>query len=165
MFLPVAPAAAQAPVPSSTKREAPTSAPAVVDVALHEAGKLHGVVVDAQGLPMSGTDVAVVQSGKIVARSVTDASGKFVTGDLRGGVYQIAAGMGVTTVRVWEATTAPPIARPAAMVVGSPAVVRGQRKFGSLVFSDAIVLGAVVAAAIAIPIIISNSGDDDPDGS
>lgn len=114
---------------------------------------------------MQATKVAVVQAGKIVARSVTDKSGNFVTGDLRGGVYQIAAGMGVTTVRAWDAAAAPPVARPAALVVGSPAVVRGQRKFGSLVATDAIVLGTIIAAAIAIPIIINNSGNDEPAGS
>jgi hypothetical protein len=160
MVLPCSPADAAAPPTAK-----PQDKPVIADVSLHEAGKLYGIVVDAQGLPMPATNVAISQSGKVVARTKTDALGQFTTSDLRGGLYQIAAGTGVTTLRVWEAKAAPPAARPAALVVGNPNVVRGQRPFGSLAFSDGLVLAAIIAAAIAIPIAVSRSGDAEPSSS
>lgn len=157
LLLPTAPARAQAPLPSVARPEVPQYVPVVADVALRQSGSLLGVVVDAQGLPMPGTEVSVLQSGKVITRTRTDSLGQFSTVPLRGGVYQIAAGQGATTLRAWEAKAAPPAARPVALVVGSPEVVRGQRPFRSLIFSDAFVLAAVIAAAIAIPVAVSSA--------
>ncbi len=165
MLVPALPARAQAPTAPAAKTEPTPAKTLIADVALHDAGKLYGMVVDAQGLPMSGTEVTISQAGKVVGRAKTDALGQFSSGALRGGVYQVAAGKGVTTLRVWEASAAPPAARSVALVVGSSTVVRGQRKFGSLVFSDAAVLVAIIAAAIAIPIAISNSDNAEPSSS
>jgi hypothetical protein len=155
---------------TSVRGEVPAAATPVeqdsaTDVTLYEGGKLCGMVVNSQGVPMPSTDVSVSQSGKVAARAKTDALGQFTVTDLRGGVYQVAAGKRVTTLRVWEGNAAPPSARPVAMLVGSGVVVRGQRPFGSLIFSDAIVLGAIIAAAIAIPIAVSKSGKSTPSSS
>jgi hypothetical protein len=165
MLVPALPVRAQAPTASPAKTEPISAKTLITDVALHDAGRLYGMVVDAQGLPMPRIDVTVSQAGNVVARAKTDALGQFSSGTLRGGVYQIAAGNGVTTLRVWEASAAPPAARSVALVVGSSTVVRGQRSFGSLVCSDALVLAAIIAAAIAIPIAISNSDNAEPSSS
>ncbi len=165
MLVPALPARAQAPLPTSAKTEPAPAKTLIADVSLHDGGRLFGMVVDAQGLPMPGSDVVILQAGKVVGRSKTDTLGQFTSGALRGGVYQVAAGNGVTTLRVWETSAAPPSARSVALVVGSSTVVRGQRPFGSLVFSDALVLAAIIAAAIAIPIAISNSDNAEPSSS
>ena len=110
-------------------------------------------------------EVTISQAGKVVGRAKTDALGQFGSGTLRGGVYQVAAGDGVTTLRVWEASAAPPSARAVALVVGSSTVVRGQRSLGSMMCTDALILGAIIAAAIAIPIAISNSDNTSPPSS
>ena len=165
MLVPALPARAQAPTPAPAKTEATPAKTLITDVSLHDGGKLYGMVVDAQGLPMPGADVTISQAGKVVGRAKTDALGQFSSGALRGGVYQVAAGNGVSTLRVWEASAAPPAARPVALVVGSQTVVRGQRSFGSMVCSDALILAAIIAAAIAIPIAISNSDNAEPSSS
>jgi hypothetical protein len=164
-MLPGLPARAQTPANSQAVPASNQAAPTVVDVTLGAEGKLCGFVVDAQGVPMLATDVTVLQAGKVVARTKTDALGQFSATNLRGGVYQVAAGQGVTTLRAWETAAAPPAARSAAMVVGSSAVVRGQRPFGMLKMSDALILAAIIGAAIAIPIAVSNSDNAEPSSS
>ena len=164
MLLPVSWVRAEAPAAPPTGK-ADAAKAMVTDVSLQDGGKLCGVVVDAQGMPMVATDVTISQSGKAVARTKTDALGQFSAGALRGGVYQVAAGKGVTTLRAWEAGAAPPTARSVALITGSNTVVRGQRPFGSLVFSDGLILAAIIAAAIAIPIAVSNSGKSQPSSS
>jgi hypothetical protein len=44
-------------------------------------------------------------------------------------------------------------------------VERGQRPFSDLFFADPLLVGLVVAAAIAIPIAVSSSRNDRPAGS
>ena len=165
MLVPALPARAQAPPPSSAKTEPAPAKTLIADVSLHDGGKLYGMVVDAQGIPMPGANVTISQAGKVVGRAQTDALGQFSSGALRGGVYQVATGSGVTTLRVWEASAAPPSARAVALVVGSSTVVRGQRPYGSLMYANALVLGAIIAAAIAIPIAINNSNNAQPPSS
>lgn len=158
LVLPTSPAAAQTPATAS--KAAPVTLPAIADVALRETGGLSGVVLNVNGLPMARTEVSVLQAGQVVTRTTTDTLGQFNTDRLRGGVYQVAAGHSVTTLRVWELQAAPPSARRGAMIVGSAQVVRGQRPFDSPIRAEVYILGAVVAAAIAIPIIITNSDND-----
>jgi hypothetical protein len=164
-LLPSSATHAQEVVPVSPPVTAAAAEPAVLDVALQQGGILSGVVVDGQGAPMVEKEVSILQSGKVVARTTSNSKGEFAVRGLRGGVYQVIAGQGGTTLRAWEGNAAPPAAKPGAMIVGSGSVVRGQRPFGSLVFSDAIVLAAIIAAAIAIPIVISRSGKSQPSSS
>ncbi|HTM54316.1 MAG TPA: carboxypeptidase-like regulatory domain-containing protein [Pirellulales bacterium] len=164
-LLPTPTVCAQDVAPASPPATAAAAEPAVLDISLQQGGILSGVVVDGQGAPMIEKEVTVLQSGKVVARTTSNAKGEFAVRGLRGGVYQVIAGQGGTTLRAWEGNAAPPAAKPGAMIVGSGSVVRGQRPFGSLVFSDAIVLAAIIAAAIAIPIAISRSGKSQPSSS
>lgn len=172
LLLPTSTANAQTPA-AETKTTATTSTtaserpkPAVTDVTLRDGGTLFGIVVDGQGAPAGESDVTVSQAGKVVTRARTNKSGQFSAAPLKGGVYQVATTHGSSTLRVWDAQTAPPASRPAVLLVDSAEVVRGQIPFRQLVFSDALILGAIIAAAIAIPIAIAVSSEEDaPSGS
>jgi len=173
LMLPCSPAFGQVPArpaasPATQTPAAPAAtetAPAVTDVALRETGGLFGVVVDGQGIPMPGADVSVLQGGTPVTKTRTDALGQFSTDPLRGGVYQVVAGEGGVTLRVWEASAAPPSARSSALVVGTSQVVRGQIPFRKAFFSDAFIVTAIIAAAIAIPVAISSARNPVPPSS
>ena len=127
---------------------------AATDVALAAGGVLHGQVLDPQGQPQGKLAVRLVQKNEIVATATTDAQGKFAVADLRGGVYEVHAGASAGVYRLWAANTAPPVAQSSALLVDGQTAVRGQGGFGWL--RNPWVIGGIVAAAIAIPIAVSN---------
>ena len=144
------------PQPSLASRPvAGPDAPAlrVHDFALHE-GSLRGQVVDAAGKGVSDTEIAVVQQGQVVASGQTDTRGYYALHGLRGGVSQVVTEQGVTLCRLWTADSAPPSVQAEALLVHDDDVIRGQIGHGGLVrfLSNPWVLGAIVAAAIAIPL-------------
>lgn len=134
----------------------------VQDVALQPDGVLRGQVLDGQGQPVANGAVAVAQQGKLVTRTQTDEQGRFAVAGLRGGLYQVATAQGGGVYRVWTAEAAPPVAKNAALIVNDATVVRGMQdrcQGGVLGFlGNPWVLGAIVAAAIAIPLCLD---DDD----
>jgi len=135
------------------------------DVALRSGGLLVGQVVDPQGLAKAGTVVLIRQGEHEVVRTTTDANGVFAAQGLRGGHYQLQTQDGACDCRLWAADTAPPAARPAALVVSGNEVVRGQ--FGpaaSMVGwmkAHPFITAGFVAAAIATPLAFIDSEDDD----
>ena len=133
---------------------------AVRDVALHDGGCLTGQVLDATGNPVAGTAIAVIDQDRAVASTQTGADGRFTIPGVKAGVYQIATSNGVTVCRLWAPRTAPPAAQGDALVVLGDTVVRGGVGGGGVVgfLSNPWVLGGIVAAAIAIPLILD---DDD----
>ncbi len=148
---------------SLTKRlELPTVAKPVTvkDVALAERGVLAGSVLNRQGKGIAGAVVSLRSQGKEVARIHTDREGRFQLRGMRGGLFE-ARVMGMGHVyRVWTANAAPPIAKPDMLLVIPDHVVRGQRPIGSLFNSRAMLVGAVTATAVAVPIAVHNSDDD-----
>jgi hypothetical protein len=135
---------------------------AVRDVALEGDGELRGQVLDAQGHARPGMPVLVVRQDKEVARTQTDAEGRFVVHGLTGGVYQVATPVGAAVYRAWAPRTAPPAATQLAIITPDQTVVRGQFGTSALGWlANPWVLAAIVAAAIAIPLAL----DDDDDAS
>jgi hypothetical protein len=134
----------------------------VADVALADGGTLHGQVVDAQGGPISGQAVSLWQGDRELAGTTTDSSGRFQLANLRGGTYRIAVGETSAFYRLWVANTAPPSARPAALVVVDGQQVLGQGQRGPLGYwlTNPWVIAGLVAAAIAIPVAIHNDQVD-----
>jgi hypothetical protein len=128
----------------------------VRDVALQEDGVLKGQVLDTQGAPLPGIPVVVARQGQPVATTKTAADGSFAVTGLRGGIYEIVTAQGSAVYRLWAPRTAPPAATASALIVSEDTVVRGA--IGG--FSPWI-LGAIVAAAVAIPLAM----DDDDDAS
>jgi hypothetical protein len=144
---------------SSQAPHEPPGASLVLDVALDAAGRLHGQVVDPNGRPLAQTAVGVRHHEQRIAATVTDANGYFVLAGLRGGIYQVDAAGVQATWRVWAPQTAPPLAQSAALIVGGSSVMRGQgaaRRF----IVPTLLVGAVIATAIAVPIAVSNANND-----
>lgn len=137
-----------------------------VDVALRSGGVLVGQVVDQQGTAQANKVVSVQYANQEVVRTTTDANGVFAARGLRGGQYQILTDDGISVCRLWAAETAPPSARPAALVVADGSVVRGQWGRGPMhqwvgwVKSHPYITAGAIAAAIAIPLALAD--DDDP---
>lgn len=145
------------PAAAAPAEPAAAASPAleIVDVALSAGGGFSGQVVDGQGRPLGNTAVMVCQQQKVAATTTTDGSGRFTVHGLQGGMYQVASGQGVKNCRLWADGTAPPAAQNSALVVSSGQIVRGQ---GGLRYwlTNPWVLSIAVAAAIAVPIALSN---------
>lgn len=177
----IGPAWAQAPAPQAG-RSAEASPPQMqtVDVALDAQRRLSGQVVDVAGNPATQTAVTLL-NGKQQLHATTDAQGQFEIDGVRGGAYLARVGNQWKQVRAWAPGTAPPSANKGLMMVHGDQVVRGQAYCGSPVgcgspvsagfagmreaLSHPLVLGGIIAAAIAIPVAIHNSDDDDDDAS
>ena len=99
----------------------------------------------------------------------TDGEGVFAVSKLRGGVHEIATADNLQVCRLWAAGTAPPGAAKSIDVVSPGEVVRGQYgpppgnrfiKKAKVWATNPFIVGGVVAAAIAIPVALSD--DDGP---
>jgi hypothetical protein len=134
---------------------------AVQDVALQAGGVLQGQVLDVQGRPVAAAAVTVMQQGQVVRQAQSDASGRFSVAGLKGGLYQIATAQGGAVYRAWTAEAAPPAATNGVLIVNGDSVVRGgMNHSGPLGFlANPWVLGAIVAAAIAIPLALHDDDD------
>ncbi len=157
------------PLEAATPRAAaPTPAPPLKakrlagDVELDVAGCLHGRVLSARGLPVADAPVVLRRLGQEVARTRTDAAGRFRIGPLRGGTYELSSAGHGRLVRAWAATTAPPGGNNVALIVIGGDAVRGQMPLEDFFASDAVIICALVAALIAVPIAVHNSGPRSP---
>ncbi len=121
---PSAPAAAQ-----PTARSAP-AAPAIVDVALADGGRLAGQVLDSGSIAQPGRPIAVFQHGQLVAAGGSDAAGNFAIEHLAGGIYELQCDGRACVARLWAPGTAPPAARTSLILTTGGEVVRGQTTFG-----------------------------------
>jgi len=133
--------------------------PAIADVAMADGGILHGQVVDLQGSGAAGVPVGVKTQNKPLVRTVSGPEGRFEVKDLRGGVYQVAAGDGQGVYRLWAAKAAPPSAQKNAIVYTQNAAPRGYAK---MLLTNPIVVAGVVATAIAVPVALANSNSSSP---
>ena len=144
------------PALAAVNRPVTVSGARISDVGLLAGGILRGKVVDAQGVPMGQASVTVLYAGEEIARTSTNGEGVFHVAGLRSGVHQLVSGDGRATCRFWSAGTAPPGANPAALVVSGQQQIRGQNGGGKPRVGQVMALG-LVAAAIAIPIALSNN--------
>lgn len=154
--------AAPANTSAAIRTAASQTAQLASDVQLDRGGHLNGVVLDAQGAPVAGAVVTLRQVDRQLARTRTDASGRFRAGPLRGGTYQLQVGGRARLVRVWAANTAPPAASDVALIVAGDGLVRGQLPLEEFCASDAVIIVGMVAAMIAIPIAVHNSRPRSP---
>ena len=143
--------------PTATEAAPVATNPAmdIGDVALTAGGVFSGQVVDAQGRPQADLNVTVCSEKQVVATATTDHDGQFSIRGLQGGLYQVAVDQATKYYRLWAPETAPPAARQSALLVTGGRVVRGQ---GGLRYwlTNPWVLAVGIAAAIAVPIALSN---------
>jgi hypothetical protein len=139
------------------------------DVELAYGGVLVGRLLDSSGQPLANMPVSVLSSGETLASMETDAEGVFAVSKLRGGVHQIATADNAQVCRLWAPGTAPPNAGKSIDMVTDGDVVRGQYgpppgnrfiKKAKVWATNPFIVGGVVAAAIAIPVALSD--DDGP---
>jgi hypothetical protein len=147
------------------------------DISLHEGGVFAGQIVGENGNPLAAVPVSLKYQGSEIAHVTTDANGAFAVRGVRTGVYTVHASDAVGCYRAWNGATAPPSAKPGALLVSHKEIVRGQGcDCGATTASDCtcgntlgcgglpgfltnpIVIGAVVATAIAVPLAISENG-------
>jgi len=136
-----------------------TSAPntPVSDIALRNGGVLIGQVVAPQGSGLPDSPVSIAHNGKKLATSKTDKQGRFAFSGLRGGLHQVTAPDCQLSCRLWQPGTAPPAAQQGAVVVSGGQTVRGQLCCLGLWLRNPLIVGALIATAIAVPVGIHNS--------
>ena len=154
--------AADPPAAVDGGRARGVNAPKISDVELDVAGQLRGMVLDARGLPLAGARVIVCQGTREMVGVTTDGLGRFAVGPLGGGPYLLKSGGQGKAIRAWRFRTAPPLAKPLAVMYVGDGVVRGQMPLEDFFASDAVVVAGLVAAMIAIPIVVHNSGSRRP---
>jgi len=156
-------------VPASATENATRSAQPLRDIELGRGGLLVGRLTDANGRPLADVPVEVRSSGKPLAAMLSDAEGVFAVAQLRGGVHEITTAGSNEVCRLWAPGTAPPGALPSIEVVAPGEVVRGQYgpppgnrfiKRAKVWATNPLIVGGVVAAAVAIPVALSD--DDGP---
>jgi hypothetical protein len=154
-------------MPSLCAESPGTSRPATHDVQLDSQGQMTGMVVDAAGRPQADEPVAIQRVDRTAdpVHIKTESDGRFRIGPLSAGTYRLTTDEGVCLCRLWTHTAAPPAASPALLIVNDATVTRGQRPIRDMFRSDPILMATVVAAAIAIPIAVHKSRDNDADGS
>ena len=139
--------------------------PQVTDVRLGADGLLTGRVVDKQGQGLNKLEVFLLRDQKVISSVKTDQDGHFRVVGLSGGIYHLMADEAVTICRAWSDGTAPPSARAAALLVADKKVTAGQYTPLGRHICNPHVLGAIVAVAVAVPVIIHNNRADRDFGS
>jgi len=104
------------------------AAPKVADVSLTQNGALAGAVVSEAGKPVDGAIVTLTKEGKAVAKTTTNAQGKFALASVKSGSYELKAGQTTRLVRLWNADVAPPASAPKATLV-MDSTVRAQNGY------------------------------------
>jgi hypothetical protein len=128
--------------------------PTMTDVALSDGGTLQGMVVNNQMNGMPGVPVSLRSQDREVAQTTTAENGQFVVQNLRGGVYNVSTAQSDSSFRLWAPRTAPPVANSRAIVF----VQNGSQGNGlKSVLGHPLVLPAIIATAIAVPIAVSTS--------
>jgi hypothetical protein len=152
------------PSSASDQTLAPGPRPALWDVRLDEQGTLQGQLIDGALRPLAERRVTLSQAGQTMAVVPTDDRGLFRVPLVRGGVYQLSVGAAAATIRVWTPQAAPPAAVQHLVLMDAPPVVRGQQPLSALLMNP-LVIGAVIAAAVAIPLAVHHNHHESPSGS
>ncbi|QDS89226.1 hypothetical protein EC9_34230 [Rosistilla ulvae] len=152
--MPIATLAAQQP-PAAI-----AAAPEVHTIPVLLAGNrtLQGTSVTRDGKPAAGKTVVLGQQGKVVAKTAADENGRFQFTIDKPGDYQIATADAAAFLTCHTAATAPAKAVKQILVSQDAMIARGQQPISALLHP--LLIGLVIAAAIVIPIAVSNNKDD-----
>ena len=140
-------------------RPAPSSQKLIMDLVLAEGDVLRGEVWNSSGHAQIATDVVLWKDADLIGRTLTDADGKFRFEGLPTGLYRIATPDATIACRVWSERVAPPNARQSLLIVTNMYSARGQQPINEVFCFNPFLMGTIIAAAIAIPIAVHNSGD------
>lgn len=146
---------------SSPKASIPFDHTMAIDVILTSDGQLVGKVVFADETPGAATRVEIqdLRTNTIQSMEI-DAQGRFSFSGVMTGQAIVSCDGQHQSVRVWARDLAPPSAVEQLTIQWSPdRIVRGQRPMSELFCNEPVMIGVLVAAAIAIPIALHNSGN------
>ena len=149
----------------------------IQDIELSPEGDLNGRLVSASGLAMGQSLVVLRHGTSALARATTADDGTFTFNRMKGGIYNLSSSGNVSHVRVWSHQTAPPRSSNGILMVAGN-VARAQNCTADsctgtcggtcdacgvgggplALLMNPFVIGAAVAAAIAIPLALD---DDD----
>ncbi|QDV12685.1 hypothetical protein CA51_25710 [Rosistilla oblonga] len=152
--MPIATLAAQQPPQAIAAAPEMTSIP----VLLVADRTLQGTSITRDGKPASGGTVVLGQKGKVLAKTTADESGRFQFTIEKPGDYQIASTDAAAFVTCFPAATAPKNAVKQILISQDAMIARGQQPVSALLHP--LLIGLVIAAAIVIPIAVSNNKDD-----
>jgi hypothetical protein len=131
---------------------------AVADVRLTADGVLRGNCPVSADSPAGEQTVVLCQGSRVLAETRTNADGEFAFQGIAAGCYQIRTDAAVAVCRAWTWDAAPPVAADRVLVANPSLTVRGQQPISCL-FYNPLVIGLIVAAAIAMPIAVHNAQD------
>ncbi|QDS95988.1 hypothetical protein FF011L_47920 [Roseimaritima multifibrata] len=131
----------------------------VSNVALQD-NVLQGALVDANGQAIAEATVVLSRMDEVIDQQVTDAEGRYAFENVQAGHYQVRSAAGMELVRTWEADSAPNGAKQGIIQTVDRDMARGRFGHYGLSTCQKILIGGVIAAAIAIPIAVSNDDDD-----
>ena len=135
--------------------------PKPIDVVLQPGNIVAGEVLSADGTPLVEGEVVVHLGRHEVTRVTTNQLGEFAAEVPRGGVYVISSSAGALLVRTWTAAAAPPNSLYRVAITPQSTVIRAQNSDGGFNPLLGLLLAGGIAAAIAIPIALNNSGGND----
>jgi hypothetical protein len=129
---------------------------AIDDVIIHEGGVVRGRCIDEEGTHIDGARIVIRQNDRIAATVITDARGEFTVEGLSSGVYRMESPSASGDYRLWQASAAPPAARPVALVVSQNPTLRGQYMYRNM---DLVTLG-LGAAGVTLGVLALDRADD-----
>lgn len=154
-------ASAKEPAPRHLMSKTQAAEPKPTDIVLHPGNIIAGEVFAADGKPLAATEVIVQIGRHEVARVSTNQFGEFAVEVPRGGVYLLTSNGGTILVRAWTATAAPPSSLDKITIAPQTTVIRAQSEGGGFDPLLGLLLAGGIAAAIAIPVALNNSGGND----
>lgn len=131
----------------------------VADVELGPGGVIQGQVVDSVGHPLANQRLVIQQGNREAVFGQSDQFGRFRMSGVGAGVCQVTCGEYAVACRCWTKNTAPPAATKDLLMTIGDATHRGQRPIADLL-TGPVLIGLIIAAAVAIPIAVHNAQDD-----
>lgn len=130
---------------------------AISDVALSAQGTLKGRAVNGQGEPLNAAEVKVSRNNQVVATAITNEQGHFEVAGLSTGVYEMQAGQGRGSIRVWEGNVAPPTAKENVLIVSG---LTSRAQSGLLVDpAQTVTLGLAVTGVVLGAVALSEGNE------
>ena len=131
----------------------------VRDVVTNDKGVMTARVMSENGIPLGNQKVSLQRGNEVIATALSEPDGDVSFAGLASGLYELNVESSIQYVRLWHPNSAPPIAISQLLLVRDRDVERAQQDFcGSLLGQEPVMIGVLIAAGIAIPLAVHESG-------